>query len=323
MAGEEIVESVREPQPPEQVATGGRWVPALPDGGNRRLSPAEWTKLLFPLIVLLIYAGGQAFRGAMAPRPAKPVDEARSLTGISPESDTLKLTKEGRILVTDLERLAARDDWAAVARRAGAAPPPLRDHVIVRGFALLSRARTGERGASLEREIASITSQIPRGGESGALREQLDMAHALSILDRCNSLELLMANAETLQRLAEGTQSRPSVLDVRVRVAKAYERHADQRTEASIKVTSNDIAGLREARGLYQTALRWLVDPSGWIALAPRSDSLRPHIERIVGKMQRANKALHPFDLPFTDQDRNTWTGRKGDPIHDAPAVSR
>ncbi len=306
-----------------EAEPAGRWVPAPVPGGNPRLSPADWVKLVFPLLIVALYAASQVFRGVAAPSRARPIEEARSLTGIAPAGDPLKLSREGRALVAELEDLAARDDWAAVGRRTGAATPALKEHPVVRGFSLLARARQGEKGAQIEREIFSVSALIPKSGEMGALREQLDMARALSILDRCRTLELLLANAEALERLAEGTQPRPSVLDVRVRVARAYERFGDERTEASIKVTSNDIAGLREARGLYQSALRWLVDPSGWHSLTPRSESLKPHIERLAGKMQRANKALHPFDLPYTDQDRNTWTGRRGDPIHDAPAAAK
>lgn len=318
-----MVESKPEPAPPPAAVVEGRWVAVPPDRGNRGLSPAEWLKLVFPLLVLLAYVGAEALRGSATPARPKPVGEARSLTGLSENRDPLKLTREGRAFIAELEELASRDDWPAISRRTGAATAPLRDHVLVRGFALLARSKQGERGGPFEREIAAVSAQIPKTGDTAALREQLDLAQALSILDRCRSLDLLMANAETLQRLADGTQSRPSVLEVRVRVARTYERFGDERLESSIKVTSNDIPGLREARGLYQSSLRWLVEPSGWHALVPRSDSLKPHIERITGKMQRANKALHPFDLPFTDQDRNTWTGRRGDPIHDAPAAGK
>lgn len=280
--------------------------------------PIEWAKLLFPVIVILLYIIGRMVSGfASGPQSSQGEDEARTLSGVSANSPSLKLTREAKAFLAEMETLVATDAWGEIAKRTAAAPETIRDHPVVRGFALLAKYRTQKGDVFLEREMNQIASLLDANGDFAALREQLDVAQARLILDRTTTLDLLLKNAESLQRLMEGTRPRPTVLDARVRIAQRYEQFADKRFDESKRVMGNDTAGLSEARALYQTALRWLVLPEGWRTLTPHSESMRPHVARVVGKIQVANQAINSIALPFTDRDSSTWTGKKGDPIHD------
>lgn len=283
--------------------------------------PIEWAKLLFPVIVILLYIIGRMVSGiANGPKSTQGVDEAKTLSGVSANSPSLKLTKEAKAFLAEMETLAAADSWGEIAKRTANAPETIRDHPVVRGFALLAKYRTEKGSVFLEREIAQTSALLDAKGDFAALREQLDVAQARLILERATTLDLLMRNAESIQRLMEGTRPRPTVIEARVRIAQRYEQFADARFEESKRmVRGNDTAGLREARALHQTALRWLVLPEGWRTLTPYSESMRAHVARVVGKIQVANEAINSIALPFTDRDSKTWTGKKGDPIHDEP----
>lgn len=282
--------------------------------------PIEWAKLLFPVIVILLYIIGRMVSGVgSGPKSVQGVDEAKTLSGVSANAPSLKLTREAKAFLAEMETLVATDSWGEIAKRTANAPEAIRDHPVVRGFALLAKYRTQKGDVFLEREMTRVAALLDAKGDFAALREQLDVAQARLILDRATSLDLLLKNAETIQRLMEGTRPRPTVLDARVRIAQRYEKFADVRFEESKRVMGNDTAGLREARALHQTALRWIVLPEGWRTLTPYSESMRPHVARVVGKIQVANQAINSIALPFTDRDSSTWTGKKGDPIHDEP----
>lgn len=289
---------------------------------NTKARTATWMKALLPVGILILYgiyktAGWATNRTAGIPAAER---EADSLTGVKADLPAARMDRAQRDLVAKLEGLVAQDRWEEVRRELqGEIPAEVRSHPVIRALELASRVRTGERNIDVERDLRAVAAQLPTGRSSAPLREAVALALAHVIVERSNDVEWLLRNAGELQRLMKDLPPRPAVLEMRVRIATRYERLADGRIEKSSGMRNRDEAGLREGRSLYQSGLRWLVTEAGWSSLTPFNDSFRPHIERILAKIEEANRTIHPVSLPFSNRDAGTWTGRKGDPVHDAP----
>lgn len=323
------------PQPAPPPSEEGKWELVLEraapgDAASPAAAPARaahpwflWAKALTPLVVVSFYilykllsGDGTPAAGARAPERAP---EVRSLSGVKGAAPELAMDRPLRDFVARLESLAQADRWESVRSEIEKAPESHRAHTVVRALGAVARVRTGEKSAELERTVIELQAPLSTDDDFDALREQLMIAQARLITERCTTPELLLMNAETLHRLLDRLPPRPTTVDARLRVSQRFEQFGTARMKEASAVMSRNEAGMREARAFYQTALRWLVARDGWATLQPFAESFRPHIERNLGHLRSANAALNPPDLFSAERDRNTWTGKRGDPIHDAP----
>lgn len=295
--------------------------PAAP--GDEAPTPAvRWTKALFPVAVLVLYAAvklSQGFDGfdngpALSDAPA-------NLSGVSAEPEDMSLTREQKALLEKLEGFAAANRWPEVNAAVSAAPPQDRQHPLVRALALIAAAETSSSpgsAAPLANELESARLALGTSSKRRDLADRLALAEARSLLRM--SAENFSGNEERINRLVRPLALRPGVLTVRVDLARRYEALGDAELAAGNTTMSTDEARLRAARGYYQAALRVLVAEGQWLAATPVDPAAAPHVQRILGRMAEANKALNGRLNRILGGDSSTWTGQKGDPVHDAPA---
>jgi hypothetical protein len=284
-------------------------------------SPAiRWTKALLPVAVLALYGivkltqgfDGFGGRDSLAGAPA-------SLSGVAPEREEMSLTREQKALLERLEAFAAANRWPEVAAAVEAAPPQDRQHPLVRALALIARVETNTGpDPTLANEIEGARVALGTSSRHRELSERLALAEARCLLRL--SRETFLANEERLNRLVRPLGLRPGVLSVRIDMARRYEALGDKELAAGSSMLSTDEARLRAARGYYQAALRLLVAEDRWLAATPIDAAATPHVQRILGRMAEANKALNGRLNRILGGDPSTWTGEKGDPVHDAPA---
>jgi hypothetical protein len=212
----------------------------------------------------------------------------------------------------------AAGDWQAVSKTITAEPrPEIRDHPVIQSFGVIAETRSGRRNGDLARQIKELESTLrPARDRYPDLFHQLELAYVEQLLALSYTPENLSRNTdEILRRL--GTATRRDV-DIRIRTAATFEDVADRKMSAASGFMQKDPYAIQEARSIYQTGLRLLVTPDGWATLEPISPSANPAIARILEKIRAANRSIHGPALPFTDRDPETWSGKRGDPVHDA-----
>jgi hypothetical protein len=284
--------------------------------------------MAFPVVVIILYAfykllGAELPSFRTAPEPGGPAGPA-SLTGVAPATEEFRRVardRELREFVAQLEAIANRQEWRALIQRIERQPDEkIRTHPVVRAMELLARTRTGERSVALEQELATIDDLLRGGGsDHAALQEEIRTARVDQMISRMNSWEILRRNTDLFLRLLGPDAGSPYEVQVRQKVALRYEALGDELAARSRGYVSTDVITLREARAVYQAGLRFLVHQRNWQSLEPISAGTSLEIERLVEKIRKANRTLHGPSIPFTSSDWETWTGRRGDPIHMAP----
>lgn len=287
-----------------------------------------WLKLLFPVLIIVGYG---FFKIASWERPLKREtalsvrDSPASLTGVRPaQEETLSLDRETRELVAKLEALRNRNEWRQVKDLVDSEQrEALRKHPVIQGFHVLSRTRLGERSRDLEEELVNVEGRLrPESRRYADLIHGLRLARIDQILSRTNNPAILQHYTDLFTMLLERDAKDPYDVSIRLRLAERYERAADQLVKDAKGLIRTDVVKTRQARSYYQIALRWIVSPDGWLDLVAISPAARPEVERIVEKIRQANRTIHGVSLPLTDNDSNTWVGRRGTPIHDIPGGS-
>lgn len=279
-------------------------------------------KVLTPLIVLTAYLviryvdsvnpGRLAVPWTLPVAPSSLTDVAEPADPPTPGPDA-----RTRSLLARLESLYAANDWQALR---GAAANASNRHPLVASFELIARARLGETSLDLERALVANRRRVEALDDPPrALVEELRLCEAEQILARVHEEELLFRNIEKLLDLIGSTSLTPRAVEVRRKFALDFEHAGDALLDRAIGLFSDSPDLLRRAREAYQTGLRVLVTPDGFLTLEEISPRVRPDILRLEDKIRAANRRLHGPVMPFTGRDRNTWTGIEGDPIHDAP----
>lgn len=315
-AGESRWEIVAEgpPQPippPPPPGTPGRWKP-------------RW---VFLLVIIALFAGFWYGRMSLAPRAISEVEAPRSYTGIKPPEQESALSRETRQLVERLEALARENRWGEIRVATETASPALQEHPFVRAFrdVAVVRTRTAADKARLptvERELASLERRLKEDGAQAGLLDLLRLARADLILQRSRSEELLTRNTDELRRLVSRQPFTPAVIDLRLRLSQLYEFHGDRAFKEASGIISAEPLRMTAARSYFQMALRWVIAEDQWALLQPISAEARVASDRLLQKIRQANASIHGRALPFTQKDPETWTGKKGDPVHDAPGAA-
>ncbi len=277
-----------------------------------------WLRAAVPLLVILLYLG---YRMATAPAPQVTPDliEHRNLTGVAPPVEDARMDAATRDLVARLEGMMAREDWPSILRTIEPLPSASAAHPAVRAFRAIARIETGESSRDLLEEVRLLEPAFASDPLKRPMRDYLRLMHADLIyrLDS-GSPETLRAQTDRLRLLLADLPMTGRHLSLRLKLAERFERFgADEERAAGSYF--RDRLRLRTARALYQQGLRWVTTREGWINAQPISPG-QPSIqvERLLHRIREMNKAINGYSLPYSGADRTTWSGREGDPVHDA-----
>lgn len=287
----------------------------------------RWVKAALPLAVVLIYIAVKSFDGWGDRSGAWPrtVQQPKSLTGVEPTAaDAPKIDRATRAFIADLEKLMNEGSLPAVRDKITSADNTIKSNPIVQAIYVVVRTQQGEMNASVERQLMVLESQLGAAeGDFPNLLQEVRVARAAQILSRCNDSESLSRNTDTILQLLGPTPKSKYGLDVRVRAAGNFEQVGNRLIEQGKGMIRTDVLKVREARAFYQTGLRFIVADDAWLQLKPVTPRAAPDVERIAERIREANKMINGLSIPFGDSDSTTWTGKKGDPVHDLPASGK
>ena len=285
-----------------------------------------WFKAGFPLLVLVLFGGFKAYESFnwRAWRSDFPViaDAPESLSGVEPTQPQVKrLDERTRSFIASLETLAGQKRWRDLRNAIDDHPSEkIRDHPVVEGLALIARSRSGERSLALERAMMDLEPLLRSfGNRYSDLLHELQLCRVEQILSRSKSPEILARNTDEIFRLLGKEVKTQRDVKVRVDAARVFEEQGDRLMQAAEGLIKVDTYRLREARVYYQTGLRFVVERGRWLERTPVSPRAQPELERLVEKLRIANRKIHGPGWLAPSRDASTWTGRKGDPVHDAP----
>lgn len=287
--------------------------------GRRAGRAVVWLKLLFPVIILAGYVGLKAWESLDGPSGGAYFSglrkEPESLTGVAPDrEEKISLSAEEKAFIARLETMVAEKRWKDVASTvASEEGEPFRDNLLVQALAVYARSRSGERNVSLEIEIKNALARLePMRGRYPEIYHKLELARVDQTLSRSGTPEILSMNTDAIfQWLGKEAKTLHEV-DTRINAARTFEGVGDKLAEQAKGYLRDDLLKLREAREYYRTGLRLLVTEKGWKTLEPLSPRTRPDIARIEEKIRAANRKIHGPALPFTENDPETWSGKKG-----------
>lgn len=310
----EIVLAKAVEERPEEPA-----VPAPPPD-PRGIATAGWLRIAAPLVII----GGYAlFKMMDAPASQRVllVDAPATLSGVRAEREPLAMSRETERLVARLESLAARRDWFMVIQTIEAADPESARHPVVRAFEVVARVERGDRSAASYQQLRNLENAFRDSNRHGVLRSYLRLLQADVLLRTADNPEALLRNMDRLRQLVDDQPLTPRVLELRLSLARAYEQAGLEELKAAGTIR-RDRVRLANARALFQQGLRWVVAPEGWKDLRPiDSGEANAIAGRLVLHLRVANARLHGPSMPFTGSDSETWTGRRGDPVHDHPGA--
>lgn len=297
--------------------------PPPPPGPTRSSEALRWLRAVSPLLVLAIYFGWKAFSGdgrdSFVPGVA---NDAPTLTGEAPApDDSVELSGETKAFVQRLEALRAGGEWRSIAAAVAAAKPPVADHPVVIAFGLIARTRTGARDVKIIQDLQKVENRLAASSSRKVLADlihELRVARAAQLLLLCESVEGFRRNTDEMTALlASETPTRFDV-QVRIRMAELGIQAGDElMEEANRKLIGSDLGNVAEARALYQQAMRFVVTEKGWARLEPISPQAGVTVGALREKLRAANALVHGFSNPLGNYDSSTWSGRKGDAIHD------
>ncbi len=297
---------------------------ALSPPGPRRsaLVPPSWKPWIrasIPLLIVLAYLGYKIAGGmGNSDDDAPEVANAVALSGVRPPSENLSLDRRTEEFVARLEALQMAGNWSGVRSEIQNAEPFLTVHPTVKAFEVVSRVLTG--GHATLDEIRSLRQTLSRDRKLRPLVDYLKLAEAELRFRASVSPEMAMRNLDEFRELI-GTQENLTrdVLAIHLKLAERFERLADAEAEAA-GTFRTDRSKLSTARNFYQQALKWVTTQDGWQNLTPVSEGKASVLaDRLLLKLRETNGRFHGPAMPFTDRDNSTWTGKKGDPVHDTP----
>ena len=250
------------------------------------------------------------------------IQEVSSLTGVERQGVELPpMRAETRELVGRLEALLALRDWPGIGKAIAAAPGDMRKRPEVDAFDLIALVEGGESNPRLNQRIIALEPYFTHKKSQEPMLNYLRLMRA-EILFRSSSTDpqALMRNMDEFRRLVADQPLTPRTVAFRIKLAGRYEMMGAQVQEEAGGLFRRDILELTTARGLYQQGLRWVTTQEGWMRLQPISSGKAGNVlDRLVTRLRDANGALHGPAMPWEDKDPKTWTGKKGDPIHDYP----
>jgi hypothetical protein len=279
----------------------------------------SWLKAAVPVLVILLYVGFRMATTQQVPQSPDLV-EHRPLTGVAPPVETAQMDSAARELVSRLEGMMAREDWPGILVTIGALDKELAAHPAVRAFRAIARVETGEGSRELLEEVRVLEPVFAGDSRQRPMRDYLRLMQAELIFRlHGGSAESLRIHTDRLRQLLADLPMTGPHLRIRMKLAERYERFGAEEEKAAGSYF-RDRLRLRTARALYQQGLRWVTTREGWLDAQPISPGQPAiQVERFTHRIRQMNKAINGYSLPYTGADRNTWTGRAGTPVHDAP----
>lgn len=324
-AAEQLLPAEREPVTWEIVlaraARADAEEAAAAPGRLPRAPWAMWARAAVPLVILAVYAVYKVSQIEFArPRPPEPV-ETVSLSGLKNPAPRVEIDRETEQFIRELDRLfSVRTKWGEIVTAVAAAPPKMQDHPIVQAYESIARVEQGVVSGALQTRIRELLPVFESDRNRRELYEYLRLAEAKMVLRGVATPEEAFRRADYFRQVARNTTTIPAEsLRFRVRLADRYERLGDMLLEESGSLRVDKVK-VSDARSLYQNALRWVITPEGWMRLEPLSSGQAATVrDRLLVKIEQANKKYHGPVLPFGGNDNSTWSGKAGDPLHDLP----
>ncbi len=314
------------------LARAERFREGTPGEGSYRPPQASRAALILkaslPFLVIALYflfkfgaipGGGYRSPGMLPPPPD-------SLSGLADDETAVeRLTDRQKSLINRLESMRRANRWPDIISTANSeANKSIASHPVIQALVLIARTKNGERSIELENDMIGTEAELtPSAKEYVDLLFELRLARVRLMLARISSPDLLIHNIETFRQLLGEEPRNTDDLMVRIRLAQRFEDAGDLLMEQGDGYLSDDLVLIRQGRSFYQMGLRWIIRSGRWYQLEPISQAAVPEIERLVQKMRVANREIHGPSLPLTDNDSTTWSGKRGDPVHDLPEVGR
>ncbi|MBI5153952.1 hypothetical protein HZA57_01840 [Candidatus Poribacteria bacterium] len=285
--------------------------------------PARWTRWIrpaVPVVILLVYAAYKLLGWEPKPRAPRDAEPYASLSGVAAEVKKVPLDEQTKQLLAKLEGLYTRENWTQIRAVAASAPQDVRRHPAVRAFDAIARVHTGETSAEVMTEIRDLESYFASDPKQRAMLESLQLVHAEILFRVSTSPDAMMRNTDRFRQLAGNAESlTPQLLAFRVKLAERFEEMGNQEAAGAGRFMKDRVQ-LTTARSLYQQGLRWVTTREGWLARQPLSSGKASAIvDRLVLHIREMNKEINGLAMPWGGGDRETWTGKAGDPIHDYP----
>ena len=284
----------------------------------------DWRSIMryaIPAILLLVYLGYRFSQRAPSSGSSPGLSPAASLTGVErARPDKLRLNAEAEEKVARLEALLGQGDWKGVQALVKGLPQEMKAHPIFHAFEAIARIESGESGIDLLRTVEKLEGTFYSDAKRKPLLDYLRMMRAELILQTCAAPESLLARTDMLRELVLSQSAlTPRALRLRVKIAERYEALGRELADSTGRVFKDKIT-LINARSLFQQGLRMVVAPEGWLQAQPiHPGASATAVQRLLLQIREVNRQINGVSAPWSQTDRSTWTGQKGDPIHDYP----
>lgn len=294
--------------------------PTVPVGDPAAVA-LPWIRALLPVLLLVVYVGYKVTHGPPA-EPRRPdVELVRSLTGVEHKPGRHRMDTETRTLVVALEARVDGRNWSGIMNAVATAPPEVREHPVVQAFDAIARVESGEGGPDLMALLIALERELAGDEDLAPQVEYLRLARLISMFRTQGTTPdgLLRLTSEMRPSLSV-MRTTPRVVEFRLMLAERFERFGQDEEAAAAGTFTNDTLRLATARQLYQQGLRWIVTREGWLKATPIAPG-KPAVvvERLLMRIEKLNRQINGWSVPMTESDSSTWTGKRGDPIHDAP----
>ena len=297
---------------------GHTGVPSVP---RSRSKAAQWTRAALPLLILLFYGGYKLYTAQAGQSRADKVEDNRSLTGVKKDKPAVKLDEQSEAVAAQVESLIETERFEAARGEIARAPQSVRDNPVLRALdtiaaveLLTSRSASplaAQRG-QFNRDLKELQATFAEDSKRRPLYEYLLLAEAKLHADLVDDPRDAHLRANEIRRLLRRIERNTErVVEFRIELARDYLLYGNQLSEEAENLVGVDTETMRSARQLYQDGLRAATAVDGWQNLTPISDDARFVQRQLLERLQRANRAL--------EGRAGTWTGREGDPVHDAP----
>lgn len=310
-------------------AAGGTGAPTPPSKSPAARGPISdpaavalpWIRALVPLLLVMVYVGYKIAQ-TPPPEPRRPdIEVARSLTNVSRKTGTHRMDRETAALVDALNLRVQGRNWAGILNAVADAKPEIREHPGVKAYEAIARVETGESSPDLIALLIVLEREFEGDADRKDLVEYLRLARGIAMFrTEGNTANSLMRMTTEIRPMLASLAVTPRVVEFRIMLAERFERFARDEEAAGTGTFTNDELHLAAARQLYQQGLRWVVTREGWLKAQPIAPG-KPSVvaERLLLSIRKVNAKLNGWAVPMTESDSSTWTGRRGDPVHDAP----
>ncbi len=298
--------------PPEQSTDA----PARPN----RAAWHAWGRAAVPLAIILLYGIYKIATHEPAQPDAPEIANVASLSGVKQDTEKIRMDKAAREFIARLETLKASENWKQIRTEIDNTAPEIREHPVVQAFDVIALIESGQRNGALLARIQTLRPKFADDRTQRGMLDYLNLMEAELLLNASRSPDMLTRNMDDFRQLIGGQEKlTPRLLDFRVRLADRFEQMGDQEIKDAGNFRADQVKMLN-GRSLYQQGLRWVTTRDGWLKAQPIDPGRAASTsQRLLLKIRDANQIIHGPVLPFGDKENTTWTGKRGDPVHDYP----